>query len=147
MYNRNNIRVYLVIHSNIQNVEETKMKDLKVIGWTDWFNNKYTGLDRMTVEDEDKVHEVIAKELRDKGYKFTGDYHQQGDYGAPVIKLENNEEYLFKATQREWGAIMAQVYTEHNKGDGYDYCVWAWLMPENIEIILPAENVRIETEW
>lgn len=120
---------------------------MKIIGWTDWDNPKYKELKPKSMKEYNETCEIIIKELREKGYKFTGSYHQQGDYGAPVIKLENNEEYLFKATQREWGAIMAQVYTEHNKGDGYDYYVWAWLMPENIEIILPAENERIETEW
>ena len=122
------------------------MKDLKVIGWTDWENYEgYIVLDRFTMEEEEKIHEAIIKELREKGFKFTGSYHQQGRYGTPVLEIDGIK-FIYRATQREWGGVMAEAFPENNKNDGFDYCTWAWLVPENEEMVIPSDKL-IEAEW
>lgn len=64
--------------------------------------------------DEDKVKEYnsllsemetcIINHCKEKGIRFSGDYHQNGDYGIPVI----DDKYMFFCTLREWGYVMAQ---------------------------------------
>lgn len=120
---------------------------MKIIGWTDYSNPKYENMfpfgGTQTWQEVNKVEELIAKEVREKGYKFTGDYHQNGDYGAPVF--DNGK--MYKGSQRDWGGIMAMAYPEEHVHDGYEYCRWAWICPADEDFILPSENERIETEW
>lgn len=93
---------------------------MKVIRWTAW-DNKHC--DDIEGKDEIiKMSEVVAKELREKGYHFDGSYHQNGDYGVPVL---DNGKY-FQVTQRLWGEVMAMAYPEEfeNPNNPYNYVVW-----------------------
>lgn len=121
--------------------------NIEVIGWTDACNPKYKEFGKTSFEEDEAIQKVIAKKLREKGYKFSGGYHQNGDYGAPVIRDISGNEYVYTTTQRSWGGIMAEAYPEENINDGYDYCRWAWLIPEGKEQIIPSEQDRIETKW
>lgn len=119
------------------------MDKLRVLDWTDWENYEgYIELDRLTIEDEDKIQDVIIKELKEKGYKFTGSYHQQGEFGAPVLGFSDKfeDKFIYKTTQRVWGGIVADAFPENNLNDGYDYCRWAWLVPEDEEQVIPSKN-------
>lgn len=65
--------------------------------------------------DEKKAHELmqIYKEMeqtviehcKEKEIRFSGDYHQGGDYGIPVI----DNKYYFMCSLREWGHVMAMA--------------------------------------
>lgn len=93
---------------------------MKVIRWTAW-DNKHC--DDIEGKDEIiKMSEAVAKELREKGYHFDGSYHQNGDYGVPVL---DNGKY-FQVTQRLWGEVMAMAYPEEfeNPNNPYNYVVW-----------------------
>lgn len=110
---------------------------MKITGWTWYGNPDYKEMfpieEQATSWDEiQKVETMIANELRSKGYKFTGSYHQGGDYGAPVI----DDTWVFQCSCRTWGGIMAMAYPDEiDNSDGYGYTVWAWLPPE--EMIVP----------
>lgn len=115
---------------------------MKVTGWTWWENPDYKDLSLIgsspPFEDRwDEAKELIAKEIRDRGYKFTGGYHQNGDFGAPII----DNEWLFMASQRAWGHMMVRAYPDEiDDSDGYGYCKWAWIVPEGEEMITPKEE-------
>ena len=115
---------------------------MKIIGWTDWDNPKYEEMfpigGKHTWQEESDVERIIAEELRSKGYKFTGDYHQNGDYGAPVF--DNCK--IYKGSQRDWGGIMADAYPDEiDNSDGYGYCKWAWIPPVDEEMVVPDKDL------
>ena len=108
---------------------------MRIIGWTEWDNPKYERLYPQTYEEYLQVEEAITNELRSKGYKFTGDYHQNGDFGVPI--LDNG--MVYQCTQRCWGEIMASAYPDEvDDSDGYGYCKWAWTPPE--DMVAPEPN-------
>ena len=115
---------------------------MKIIGWTWYGNPDYQEMYPIGAEtncdwDRTEVIAVIANELRKKGYRFTGDYHQNGDYGVPLF--DNGMVATF--TQRTWGQIMYLAYPEDKyKEQGYEYLKWAWIQPEGEELIIPTEN-------
>ena len=85
---------------------------MKIIGWTSFENREipelYPDEERPTAEDINNVETIIADELRKRGYKFSGDYHQGGEYGCPVFDCGK----LYGVSFRRWGAIMAKAYPE-----------------------------------
>ena len=116
---------------------------MKIIGWTDWDNQEYEEMfplgGKHTWRDKEEVERIIAEELRSKGYKFTGDYHQNGDHGAPVF--DNGK--IYKGFQREWASIMADAYPDEiDNSDGFGYCCkWAWIPPVDEEMVVPDKDL------
>ena len=107
---------------------------MKVTSWTDWDDSRYKELPNDLLE---SAKYAVIKELRHRGYKITGGYHQNGDYGVPVI----NGRYLAKYTQRHWGWLMAKAYPEEiDNRDNLAYTVWAWLVPDGEEMVVPGEG-------
>ena len=105
---------------------------MKIVGWTYWGNPQYKEMFPLdgshTWEQREEVENIIAKELRDKGYKFTGNYHQNGDYGVPIF----DNGMVYQCTQRTWGGIMVDAYPDEiDNSDGYGYLKWAWLTSED----------------
>lgn len=74
--------------------------------------------------DEDKVKEYnsllsemetcVIEHCKEKGIRFSADYHQYGDYGVPIIDYK----YMFYTFARAWGWIMAMA--DDDKSD-YGY--------------------------
>ena len=73
-------------------------------------------------EDKVKEYESILSEMLDclikhckeKGIRFSADYHQYGDYGVPIIE----NKYMYFTFARTWGWIMAMA--DDDKSDnGY----------------------------
>lgn len=102
---------------------------MEIIGWTEWGTPEYEELFPIGGEhnwnEVREVERIISTELRQRGYKFTGDYHQNGDYGVPVF--DNGKTY--QCSQRTWGAIMAAAWPEEIGTDPYAYTLWAWVAP------------------
>ena len=113
---------------------------MRIIGWTDWDNQDYPEMFPFTGtpynhEEVEAVEAIISKELRDRGYKFTGSYHQNGDFGTPIFDTGE----VFKCSQRTWGGIMADAYPDEiDNSDGYGYVKWAWVEPEGEVSVLPS---------
>ena len=93
----------------------------KVTGWTHWNDKRFE--EPSTNNKWKKFKQLVIQEIRDKGYRFSGYYHQQGDFGVPVI----DGKYRFEVSMRTWGKVMAEA--EGNFGD-MDYVKWAWDAPE-----------------
>lgn len=101
---------------------------MKVTSWTNWNDDRYP---EIPIELYEEARGIVVSELRKHGYKFTGGYHQYGDYGAPVI----DGKYKMTWSQRSWGGVMAAAYPDTVD----DYTKWAWVAPE--EMVVPGEEV------
>ena len=61
-----------------------------------------------------EMQECIIKHCKEKGIRFSADYHQYGDYGVPIIDYK----YMFYTFARTWGYVMAMA--DDDKSDnGY----------------------------
>lgn len=92
---------------------------MKVIGWTEWL---YYYNWECTTEEFEEAWDATVKELKEKGYHFDGSYHQNGDFGVPV--LDNGER--FQVSMRRWGCIMADALPEEfeDLNNSYNYVRW-----------------------
>ena len=104
---------------------------MKIIGWTSWGNPKYTktsdlggGLSWAQICEKEAI---IVSEIVRNGYKFDGEYHQNGEFGVPVF----DDGTVYEVSKRVWGDIIARAYPkEINNSDGMGYCIGAWVAPE-----------------
>lgn len=72
---------------------------------------------------EEEIEKAVIEELRAHNYHFPGYYHQNADFGSPII----DDKYIFCTTQRRWGGIMAKAFPEEiDNSDGMGYLEWAW---------------------
>ena len=119
---------------------------MKITDWTWYGNPKYKELDGTWIMpgqqgqaeyDMAAVRELIVREIKEKGYKFTGSYHQNGDFGCPVL----DGKYIVLFSCREWGQIIEDAYKE-NPGNKMAYCLWAWVPPDGAEEILPGQETK-----
>ena len=109
---------------------------MKLIGFTTWHDDNY-----QTIEDfaEDDIAEKVTIEyMKEHGYKFTGTYHQNGEFGTPYF--DTNKKLCLSL--RGWGALMAKVLdlpTDINNELGLDmsYCYWAWWADDE-ECVFPT---------
>lgn len=106
---------------------------MKVTGWTDWYVSTY---EEVPNDLFCEAKEAVIDEMRERGYKFSGVYHQNGEFGTPII----DGQYLFLCSQRTWGDIMAKAYPDEiNDSDGRGYVVWAWNKPDGADMVVPGE--------
>ena len=75
---------------------------MKITGWTYIGDQRYQEINGTwnvddSPYDRDIIRTLIINELRKQGYKFSGFYHQDGDYGTPIIDGEYTVLYSFKA--------------------------------------------------
>lgn len=106
---------------------------MKIVDWTWWGNPDYKKVRdcKITREEYEQRKEIVSCELRRMGYKFTGGYHQNGDYGVPIF----DDGVMMEFSQREWGGIMAKAYPDEiDNSDGMGYCAWAWVPPAPLRI-------------
>ena len=108
---------------------------MRVTGWTSWDNPAFQEMfpdgGRYSAEEDNEVRKLIARELRKNGYKFTGQYHQNGDFGVPII----DNEKVYQCSQRTWGEIMVMAYPDDPNNP--NYCSWAWETHKVGESVLP----------
>ena len=108
----------------------------RVTGWTNTIAHTHVlvnGLyDGDAGIDRDTLRPVIVEEVRKRGYKFNGLYHQHGEFGRPII----NDKYVVMYSQRGWGGVMAEALQIDNS-DGMAYCDWAWENPHGEYPVLP----------
>ncbi len=88
--------------------------EYKVIGWTNFSDRRFPAV---SDEERFRIRPAIIKEIREHGYRFCGDEHEERDGCVPV--LNSGEKYCIPSW-REWGAIMAQAWQIDNT-DGSAY--------------------------
>ena len=104
---------------------------MKVVKWVTGFDNtksqskllysafgeKLAGHPCDEVERAWREAEDVVKEcIRRNGFKFSGEYHQYGEYGMPMF---DDCSVLF-CSWRHWGSIMAEAWDPDGK-KGLDY--------------------------
>ena len=80
--------------------------DLKIVGWTD-YDSEYPSI---TVSNEEigEIVSIVVDEIKEKGYAFSGNDHQNSYTGVPVF--DNGT--CLRASMRSWGMIMSFAYPE-----------------------------------
>lgn len=140
---------------------------MKVTKWT-YFGNCYSVIscwnllhtDSIDVSIADSLYknarQAVIEDIRNNNYHFSGEYHQNGDFGCPII----DDEYSFEVSQREWGSIMADAYPDEdytiydertadlNKPFGsFRYLKWAFTSDGN-EVITPyTQYVKVSDNF
>lgn len=109
-----------------------KENKLKITGWTNFDNEKYADVLVENDEQYEKIKNMIVEEIKNKGYKFDGYYHQHGIFGVPVF----NDKFKMTFSMRTWGTIMSEAL-----GNKYSYLDWAWSSPEGIELVIPKGEI------
>ena len=72
--------------------------------------------------------DCVRKFLVDKNIKFNGSWHQNGEYGVPLIEYEGKL-YAFAVSMRRWGQIMVDAFEPNNKRPTA-YVDWAFSIPD-----------------
>lgn len=75
---------------------------------------------------------LVAHRCFVKNIKFSGAYHQNGEYGAPLMKTDYGV-FRWTCSFRYWGEVMERAKA------GTNYMEWAWDAPE--EEITPDKAV------
>lgn len=105
-------------------------KELRIVDWVDWCdvecNPGVRDVSTLTTDEFQKYREAVVKSMKESGYKFTGFYHQNGEYGVPIFE----DGVMFLVSQRTWGGIMADVMGA-DPNDRLAYMNWAYMPPEN----------------
>ena len=52
-----------------------------------------------------EIQECVINHCKEKGIRFSADYHQYGDYGVPII----DDKYMYYTFARTWSWIMAMA--------------------------------------
>lgn len=109
-----------LINRTIELLESIKeKKKLEVVGWTYWSFKKDW---RCNPKDFEEARKAVVEEVRKNGYHFDGSYHQNGDFGVPI--LSNGER--FQVSMRQWGGIIAEAFPEEfeDPDNQYNYVRW-----------------------
>lgn len=107
---------------------------MKVTGWTYWDDERYEDI---PIEMFDDTWRVVAREMCERGYKFSGAYHQKGMAGVPII----DNKWKFTISQRSWGQLMVDAYPcDIDDSDHMGYVMWAWMTPDGEEMAIPKEG-------
>ena len=110
---------------------EKVVENLRIVGWTDFDcdypTRAYSGEELM------EVVKLIAREISEHDYVFTGQDHQTETTGVPVF----SDGTCFRASWRFWGMIMSLVYSGPN-GEKLSYM--DFYMHLNGEKVLPEEE-------
>lgn len=109
---------------------------MNVVKWGEWDDTLCSSGIIHNLAYTKKDFENVTKAVKDSKYCFSGDYHQNGDYGVPYFE----DGTPFMVSKREWGLIMAAAYPEiiskwreklDSRKDGKsDYVAFAWDSPE-----------------
>lgn len=110
-------------------MENKKRNPYKVVGWTWWDNFDYENAPLT-----DDVIDAVAEEIREHGYSFGGDSHQNKDGCVPLL----NTAQAVRCSMREWGGIMAIAYL----GCCADLTYMGWYMDCcTNELVYPEEHI------
>lgn len=106
--------------------------EIKVIGWGHYDDTEFYDSAPLT----DEVIEAVVKEIKENGYNFGGDAHQEFPGCAPIL----NTFQMVRCSTRSWGGIMAKAWMEDEKTP-MSYSLW---MMDNLLInqVYPNEGFK-----
>ena len=110
------------------------MNIYKVIGWTDWDGNDYPVNEGSVAADL-----AVIECIRQNGYAFGGDSHQNREGCCPVL----NDGTKVRYSMRGWGSIMASALNIDDP-EGYAYMEWymdAWTRTGMVGVDCPPREL------
>ena len=110
------------------------MNIYKVIGWTDWDGNDYPVNEGSVAADL-----AVIECVRQNGYAFGGDSHQNREGCCPVL----NDGTKVRYSMRGWGSIMASALNIEDP-EGYAYMEWymdAWTRTGLVGVDCPPREL------
>lgn len=113
---------------------------MKVVKWSEWddaYEENFIKSNHRLLSYNDEEYDAVISEIREKGYKFPGEYHQNGDYGVPIF--DNGKPFM--VTRRTWGYVMSKAWPEdieawrsrreiRQQKPDCDYVAFAWVSDE-----------------
>lgn len=121
---------FLKLTNEQQSALFTKRERLVKEALKEWYENSELA------KIEEALDEVVILELRKHNYHFTGQSHQNYDFGCPII----DDKYIYCLSQRSWGSLMYRAFPDEDYSkykDGCEYIKWAWITPVDSDEILP----------
>ena len=107
---------------------------IKVIGWIDYDNFNF----RDAKGSQEEI-EAVAKNIRENGYKFGGDDHENHCYCTPL--LSNGT--ALRLSWRSWGYVMAVAYNLKTDKNEYNYHKRIMKYPKELDQILKKELTNL----
>jgi len=98
---------------------------IKLVGWTT-YKRGMPDIGSFVEDPEDKkslawtCDALVAEDIKKNKWKFSGDYHQNGKCGMPVMSY-NGHEGIWMCSWRGWGGLMADCWNDIEKSYKYDY--------------------------
>ncbi len=86
---------------------------MKVVKWQRWSMDLDDFSNSGGPEHEEALVDLIVR----RGYAFSGQYHQGGEFGVPVF----SDGKILQCSMRYWGGIMARAWNIREKAQKYDY--------------------------
>jgi len=102
-----------------------KMNIVKMIDWEEAENYPLCN-------DQNNFYDFwncVKKFLINKSIKFDGSWHQNWEYGVPLIEYDGKF-FAFAISMRRWGQLMADAF-EPNCKEPYVYLKWAFSVVDN----------------
>ena len=114
------------------------MEKLHIVGWAH-FDDAYP-TKALTQENGKQVLDLVCAEIYTKGYRFSGEQHQNALTGMPVF----SDGTCFRASMRCFASLMVQIYS-HKDGKEYGYMDFYMsadeeLLPESTTIDVIASD-------
>lgn len=78
----------------------------EVVGWTAMLDDEYPDFIPKSDLDYNAARLAVIREIRKNSYSFSGDMHENRDFGVPVL----NSGKKFCASMRGWGSLMAEAW-------------------------------------
>ncbi len=103
-------------------------QEYKVTEWTSWSDAESLPGSRPGAIPFSCAFDAVVREMKEKGYLFSGNYHQNGKTGVPVI----NGRFPFMVSMRVWGEVMVKVTGDPSLGA---YVKWVYSAPGGEEVL------------
>ena len=113
------------------------MPEIKVIGWGDFDDKKYPDCSDSGKAD-DPYRNATIQCIRENGYKFSGNMHQNSPNGCPIF----SDLTMLRGSMRYWGGIMAEAW--ENEPNRLSYVGWAWELPDGTVYKMPVTYPAVE---
>lgn len=112
---------------------------MKVTNWTRYRteDEEWPGLERIPNNLFEEARKTIVDEMKFRGIRFSGEFHQNSLFGVPVL----DDKYYFTSTWRAWGEMVAEAVD----GDD-DYFDW-YMNSDEKPSVLPCPEWYGKEFW
>ena len=111
------------------------MEKLHIVGWAH-FDDAYP-TKALTRENGKEIIDLVCDEIYEKGYRFSGEQHQNAPTGVPVF----SDGTCFRASMRCFASLMAQL---HSHKDGKEYGYMDFYMFVDDEVLPKASKITVK---